>query len=338
MAFPAICNATGLCRMKILKIYTDLAMDGTALKLLKDGVAPHQIALPARPAESVLAKSDPGPALMDADIAFGQPDAAGVLHAPRLRWLQVSSAGITRYDTAEFRAASAARGLAVTNSSTVYAEPCAEHVFAFMLAQARRLPAALQSRSTNGSPAWLELRGACTLLRNQEVLMLGFGAIAAHLLEMLRPFGMRITALRRKATGDEGVVIISAEQLPAALAKADHIVNLLPDSSSSRHFVSAPQFAAMKPGAVFYNIGRGATVDQDALVAALQSGHLAAAWLDVTEPEPLPSGHPLLSAPNCFITPHTAGGHHHETESLVRHFLENFRRFLEGDALRDRVM
>jgi phosphoglycerate dehydrogenase-like enzyme len=74
------------------------------------------------------------------------------------------------------------------------------------------------------------------------------------------------------------------------------------------------------------------------LAASLRSGHLAAAWLDVTEPEPLPDGHPLLALPNCFITPHTAGGHAHENESLIRHFLDNFRLFLRGAPLHDRVM
>jgi len=94
----------------------------------------------------------------------------------------------------------------------------------------------------------------------------------------------------------------------------------------------------MKKGAVLYNIGRGATVDQEALLAALTSGHLAAAWLDVTEPEPLPSGHPLLKVPNFFITPHIAGGHRNELQMLVRHFLKNLPLFLEGAPLQDRVM
>jgi phosphoglycerate dehydrogenase-like enzyme len=122
------------------------------------------------------------------------------------------------------------------------------------------------------------------------------------------------------------------------LAKADHVVDVLPASPSTERFMSAGRFAAMKRGAVFYNLGRGATVDQEALLAALSSGSLAAAWLDVTEPEPLPPGHPLLRAPNCFITPHIAGGHRKESETLVRHFLENFARFLNGGALRDRIM
>lgn len=170
------------------------------------------------------------------------------------------------------------------------------------------------------------------------MILLGFGAIARRLLELLRPFEMDLAAFRRSARGDEGVPVVTPDRLPAALAAADHVVNLLPDNAESRNFFSAERFAACKPGAIFYNIGRGTTVDQAALLAALQSGRLGAAWLDVTDPEPLPPDHPLISAPNCHITPHTAGGHRNEAESLVRHFLANFRRFLADAPLRDRIM
>jgi phosphoglycerate dehydrogenase-like enzyme len=156
--------------------------------------------------------------------------------------------------------------------------------------------------------------------------------------EMLRPFGMKMAALRRKPKGDEPIPIITQEQLPQALAGADHVINILPDNADSAYFINAARLAAMKPGAIFYNIGRGATVDQTALVQALRSGHLGAAWLDVTHPEPLPAGHPLLTAPNCFITPHTAGGQRDEAEALVHHFLDNFRRFIAGTPLTDRIM
>jgi phosphoglycerate dehydrogenase-like enzyme len=102
--------------------------------------------------------------------------------------------------------------------------------------------------------------------------------------------------------------------------------------------MDAERFAQMKPGAVFHNIGRGTTVDQDALLAALRSGHLGAAWLDVTEPEPLSADHPLRGEPGCFITPHIAGGHADESGTLVRHFLANFQRYLAGSPLLDRIM
>ena len=94
----------------------------------------------------------------------------------------------------------------------------------------------------------------------------------------------------------------------------------------------------MQPGALFYNVGRGTTVDQTALINHLTSGHLGVAYLDVMDPEPLPSDHPLWVTPNCFITPHTAGGHLHEDVSLVVHFLENLRRWEQGEPLLDRIV
>lgn len=321
-----------------MKIFCDLTAEDATLALLKQGVAPHEIVLPAKTAATVLSKSEPDPSIFDAEIAFGQPDVEGILQARKLRWLHISSAGYTRYDTAEFRKAAAERKLLVTNSSSVYAEPCAEHALAFMLAQARKLPEALRTIAPGDSDEWLRLRKISALLQGQNVLLLGFGAIATHLIELLRPFRMRIVALRRRPSGEEGIPIITREELPQALAQADHVINLLPANPGSARFMSTSEFAAMKPGAIFYNIGRGATVDQHALVAALHSGHVGAAWLDVTEPEPLPQGHPLLSAPNCFITPHTAGGHENESEMLVRHFLANFERFLHGNPLQDVVM
>jgi phosphoglycerate dehydrogenase-like enzyme len=150
---------------------------------------------------------------------------------------------------------------------------------------------------------------------------------------MLAPFEMKITAMRRQPRGDEGVATVMPEDLPVVLASADHVVDILPENPDSLGFISAERLGGMKPG-----IGRGKTVDQAALAASLQNGHLGAAWLDVTDPEPLPEGHPLWTAPRCHITPHTAGGHADETGTMIRHFLDNFRRFVQGAALHDRIM
>jgi phosphoglycerate dehydrogenase-like enzyme len=149
---------------------------------------------------------------------------------------------------------------------------------------------------------------------------------------------MTVRACRRRPKGDEAVPVITEAELPQVLTATDHVVNILPESGETRHFFDETRLGLIKAGAVFYNIGRGATVDQDALLKALRSGQLSAAWLDVTEPEPLPRDHPLLHQPNCFITPHIAGGHADETTTLVRHFLDNLNRFVRGEALADRVM
>ncbi len=321
-----------------LKIFVDFALPPDVRQLLQTGTAGHRLLFPKKAISSVLARPERDPLFATADIAFGQPDPEAIAEAPHLKWIHVSSSGITRYDNPQFRALMLERNIAVTNSAGVYHEACAVHVLSFMLAQARNLPLVLKTRTANGTDEWHRLRGSSTSLRGQTVLILGFGAIGKRLVELLRPFHMNIIGFRRKPRGDEDVPVITPDQLDHALAKADHIVNILPDSLESRHFFDARRFSTVKPGAVFYNIGRGTTVDQEALRAALRSGRLQAAWLDVTEPEPLPENHPLLAEPNCFITPHVAGGHVDETKTLVRHFLNNFERYVHGGQLLDRVM
>ena len=323
--------------MTALRIYVDYSGSTEALSLLREETKGHELIFAHRPGGSVLHEAGADPKLADADIAFGQPDPRGIENAHRLKWIQVSSSGITRYDNPMFRALMAKRQIAVTNSAGVYDEPCAIHALSFILAQSRCLPAGLASRASNGSPEWNNLRNTCSLLRDKTILLVGYGAIGHRLAELLKPFEAKVIVYRRKPLGDENVPTISQEQLAAALATADHVVDILPDSAETRHFFNAARFAQMKEDVVFYNIGRGATVDQPALVDALRT-RLAAAWLDVTEPEPLPNGHPLLNAPNCFITPHIAGGHTDESGTLVRHFLKNFGRFLNNETLVDRVM
>jgi phosphoglycerate dehydrogenase-like enzyme len=208
----------------------------------------------------------------------------------------------------------------------------------FILAEARKLPRVLSTRVANSTPEYVALREASGTLRGETILIVGYGAIGARLVELLRPLGMNIIACRRKPRGDEGLPVIALDALDGTLGTADHVMNILPDSADTRNYFGRERLSKMKLGAVFYNIGRGVTVDQVALNEALRIGHLAAAWLDVTEPEPLPDAHPLWSAPNCFITPHTAGGHPNETGTLVEHFLANLDRFTSGAPLKDRVM
>ena len=325
-------------RMSRLRIYVDLAMPSDALSVLRDGAAGHELIFPAKPIRSVLAKAELDPAFATVDVAFGQPDLQSIAQAEKLRWIHVSSSGITRYDTAEFRAIMASRGVSVSNSATVYQEGCALHLLSFLLAQARNIPRGLASHAANGSAEWIHLRETCRVLQGETAVILGYGAIGKRLAELLAPLNMRVTAYRRTPRGDEGIPVITDDALTSTLAEADHVINILPESASTRRFFDSARFGGLKRGAIFYNIGRGATVDQAALAEALASGQVGAAWLDVTEPEPLPADHPLRKEKNCFITPHIAGGHHDETKSLVRHFLANLARFTQDEPLLDRVM
>ncbi len=310
-----------------LNIFCNFSHDAPAVELLRRETSAHNLIL----------ASDGPPDPSPIDVAFGQPDLQAVLAAPSLSWVHLSSAGYTRYDSDEVRAALKGRDAQLTNSSHVFDEPCAQHLLAMMLALSRGLLPCYQAQI--GERDWNDARHRANsfLLREQQVLVLGLGAIARRLAEMLRPFDMKITAVRRHPEPFAGIEVIGEDGLEAALRRADHVVSTLPDSPSTRRWMDAEKFGAMKPGAFFYNVGRGTTVDQDALLQVLEADHLGAAYLDVTDPEPLPPEHPLWRAPKCFITPHTAGGHRGEAQNVVRHFIANLRRFENGEPLLDRV-
>lgn len=321
-------------------VWTNHEFRPDALALFEAGLAAAgcRLVRSANSSASVLAAGADDPRLAEADIAFGQPDVGGIMRHSRLRWVALTTAGYARYDRADLAAALHARGAVLTKASEVFADPCAQQVLANMLALARRLPQ--QLRNQDGARRWqyLEDRFAATVLTGQSVLLLGYGTIGQRLATLLRPFGAKIWAFRRQALAEaERVIRVDAAKLPAALGEADHVVNLLPDSAATTRFMDAARFAQMKPGARFYNIGRGTTVDQEALMAALASGRLDAAYLDVMDPEPLPPDHPLWRTPNCYLTCHVGGGTREQDDRLVRVFLDNLGRFQRGEELLDRI-
>ena len=149
---------------------------------------------------------------------------------------------------------------------------------------------------------------------------------------------MNIVGVRRTPRGDESVPVKTFDQLEGLLPQADHVINILPAAQGTENFFARDRFAGLKQSAVFYNIGRGDTVDQNALCEALNAKKFRAAYLDVTTPEPLPPDDPLWTTPNCYITPHTAGGSVDELDRLVDHFLDNLSRYNRRETLRDRIM
>jgi phosphoglycerate dehydrogenase-like enzyme len=240
-----------------LTIYFNAPFPAGAKAALAAGVGPHRLIVAESLSVGFAGRGQVDPRLLEADVAFGQPDVGQVIASQRLRWVHLSSAGYTPYDRDDLRAALRARGAALTKSSLVYDEPCAEQLLAFLLAQAGR-----------------ELRGRCRLLRGEAVAIVGFGSIGHRLVELLAPLDMEVVAIRRQVAGDEPVRTLSPDDPEAtrALARADHVIDVLPGNPSTERFFDAARFAALKPGAMFYNVGRGSTVDQDALRAALLSG------------------------------------------------------------------
>ncbi|MBI5694008.1 MAG: D-2-hydroxyacid dehydrogenase [Verrucomicrobia bacterium] len=321
-----------------LTLWTNMLFKESDTRLLTEGVKPHRLVYSPAASAAVLAAGRPDPLLAEADVAFGQPDAAQCLALPRLRWVEVTTAGYTRYDTPEFLEGFRARGAAFTNASTVFADSCAQHVLAMMLAFGRRLLPSHREQLGDRSWHYDERRYESRLLTGQTVLLLGFGAIGRRLASLLAPFEMKILAVRRQVRSERGVRVIPEEHLSSALGQADHVVNLLPDNASTRNYVNARRLACFKPGARFYNVGRGSTVDETALLDALRSGRVGEAYLDVFATEPLPPNHPFWDTPNCYLTPHTAGGRHDQDEAIVRHFLDNLAAFTRGEPMIDRVV
>ncbi|HVZ75057.1 MAG TPA: D-2-hydroxyacid dehydrogenase [Polyangia bacterium] len=321
-----------------LTIWCNAKLPDGARRALEAGTRAHRLVVPEQGLVAASGEGVPDEGLATADVAFGQPEPTQLISS-RARWVQLSSAGYNPYDRDDLRTAFVTRGAMLTKSSLVYDAPCAEHALAFMLAHERRLPDAMENQ--RAPRAWPQhaLRASARRMGALTIALVGYGSIGRRLTAMLAPMGANVVGIRRRAGGDDPVptFVWGTPAAAKALATADHVVDLLPGGPGTRHAFDAAVFASLKPGAIFVNIGRGSTVDQTALVAALASGQLAAAYLDVTDPEPLPPDHALWTTPNCFVSPHVAGGHADESERLVCHFLDNLSYFERGLPLLDRV-
>lgn len=322
-----------------MRIHIDFQLSPEAKTLIETELPGHEIRFSQQGSASVLETGPPDEQVLEAEVVFGQPDPGLLLQASNLKFVQISTSGITRYDSEEFRQGAKAKGLTVCNSAHVYNEACAEHVFSFLLAQSRNLPEALTTRDMGTAQRWVEFRSHCVSLQGQTLLIVGYGAIGKRLVELLTPFRMNLSAFRRHPRGSENIRILTQEnELAAALSEADHVVNILPQHPRTEHFFNKERFATFKPGAVFYNIGRGGTVHQPDLIDALDNTILRAAWLDVTDPEPLPEDHPLWLHPKVYLTPHVAGGHAGESFHLAQYFVSNLKKFMQNEQTLDQII
>src|SRR5579863_3970913 len=184
-----------------MKIWCNGDFGTEGMTLLAESVRGHALVLSDKRNKSVLAAGQRDPSLVEADIAFGQPDPADCLESTTLRWVEASSAGYTRYDTPAFREGMKARGAAFTNASQVYADACSEHVLSMMLALARQLLPSYAGQLGKRDWPYHERRNESRLLTGQTVVLLGFGSIGRRLAELLAPFKGKIYAVRRQQIG-----------------------------------------------------------------------------------------------------------------------------------------
>lgn len=273
-----------------------------------------------------LPESEQRAAFEAADLILGNPPPAwfsGPL--PNLKFWQLDSAGFDGYQGVQTTAQ-------VANMGDYYAWPCAETMVAGLLALYRCLPelALLQSRREwVGAP----IRARTGLLRHKRVVVLGTGTIGQAVRQMLTGFEGTVTMLART---DPQAELHSADELKAVLPQTDIVVNCLPGTATG--FFSADLIAAMLPGSIYANVGRGTTTDEPALLAALQAGRLGGAVLDVTATEPLPADSPLWTLPNVLLTQHTGGGQPDEDAGKVAQFLRNLALFGAGKPVENAVV
>ena len=241
---------------------------------------------------------------------------------PGISWVQLPQAGIER----AVDAGVIDHERRWTSAKGAYAEPVAEHALALLLAGLRQLTVRARARSW-GEPGGVSLYG-------QPVTIVGGGGIATELLRLLEPFRTQVTVVRRHPEPLPGAArMIGADRLAEALPGARAVVLTLALTPETKGLIGRTELAAMERDAWLVNVARGGLVDTGALLDALLSGRIGGAALDVTDPEPLPPGHPLFNLPNCLITPHTA-----DTEEMTRPLLadriaENVRRLAAGQEL-----
>jgi len=245
---------------------------------------------------------------------------------PGIRWVQLPWAGVEPY--VDVIRAHADR--AWTCAKGIYADPVAEHALALALAGLRSLDR--YARATT----WTGQRG--TNLLGARVTIVGGGGIARSLLRLLVPFGCDVTVVRRTDGPVPGATrVLAHDRLDEALTGATLVVLALPLVAETRGLVDRRRLDLLAPGACLVNVARGAHVVTDDLVAALQDGTLGSAGLDVTDPEPLPDGHPLWQLPNAIVTPHTANTVEMAVPLLSARITENARRWIAGEELVGRV-
>jgi D-2-hydroxyacid dehydrogenase (NADP+) len=287
------------------------------------------------PGREILVGADHDRAARDRiEIAVGALPPDRLLALPRLRWFQQWAAGA---DWLAECPEAAERDFLLTSASGVAAAVVVEQVFGYLLCFTRRLRDAWDAQRAT---AWRKpAPDVCGELAGKTLLCAGLGAIGSRLIQVARGFDLRVVGVRRHpSVPARGVDRVGGPgDLAELLPDADVVVSALPHTAETRHFFSTAAFDHMKPGALFVSTGRGAVVDEAALIHALGSGRLAGAGLDVYEREPLPADSPLWSMESVIMTPHQGAAFPARFERTMALFLDNLARFAAGEALRNLV-
>jgi phosphoglycerate dehydrogenase-like enzyme len=310
-------------------------------------------ALGSRPFELLSIDALATAPVVDADIAFISRDVTGrstkhelapalqacydtLRHAPSLQWVHIHSAGADRPVYGDLQA----RGVAVTTSSGTNASVVAQTAIAGLLALARHFPQLMAAQRNHTWAPLIDSNGIALPrdLDGQTAVIVGWGPIGQRIGRLLTALGLRPIVVRRSALAVDGVhQVVGFESIDKVLPQADWLILACPLTDITRSLIDRHALALLPPGAQLINVSRGEVVNELDVIAALRSGQLAGAFLDVFAHEPLPAESPLWDMPNVIVTPHTAGHSDGHFERVAQAFVENLVRWLAGQPLANRV-
>ena len=268
-----------------------------------------------------------------ADIILGNLPPQRLAQAAHLEWLQLNSSGADAYAKPGVLPA----GAKLTNATGAYGLAISEH----MIGQTFYLKKKLGLYHRNQMAGQWKDEGQVTAIQGSTTLVVGLGNIGGDYARKMALLGSKVYGIRRNKTACPGWLqaIGTFDDLDAWLPMADIVALAVPNTPQTYHLFDARRLAGMKPGSILLNVGRGTSIDSDALYAALQNGPLLGAAIDVTDPEPLPPGHPLWRCENLLLTPHISGDFHlQETlDYIAELFIRNLGHYAKGEELENPV-
>ncbi len=309
-----------------------LVMPGLTLPHVSDTQLAAIRAAAGTEAEVVVAQNreDAAELIGEAEVLLGYLTPELFAQARQLKWVHATASGVDGYLFDDFKNAD----VPLTGEKGLVGPHLADHAFALLLALARSLKPALTLRGEAWSSR-VPMRRAAFELSGLTMGIVGFGGTGRAISERANGFGMSIRAVDAVAVRGTPLVPVVGHmnQLQTLLEKSDVVAVCTPLTEQTHHLFNAQTIAQMKPGAVIVNVTRGEIIDLEALIEAVESGHLRGAALDVVEGEPLPSDHRVFAIDNIVMTPHTAGASQLRAGRNVERFCENLRRYRSGREL-----
>ncbi|MGO2963549.1 MAG: phosphoglycerate dehydrogenase [Carnobacterium maltaromaticum] len=243
-----------------------------------------------------------------------------------LKWIQAKSAGVDTMNLSLLNE----KNIILTNASGIHGVPIAESVFGMLLADTRGIKKAINQQTNK---VWSQTESLVEL-KGKTMMIIGMGQVGKEVARLAQAFGLNVIGVNRSGNPvTEVSEIIKQDQIPKHLKRADFVVNILPLTSETTNYYDDSFFTSMKKGAGFINVGRGPSVDTDALIRQIKNGQIGFAGLDVFKEEPLAKDSPLWDLPEVLITPHISGVAEHFKKRLFAIFEENLTAYVAGEEL-----